>query len=281
MTPQEKYQQDLLRPGFVADPAQGMAISRLERLYQDLQRSPTPTRSRGLFGWLQKPTPPEPVLGIYMWGGVGRGKTWLMDTFFDSLPGTRKMRSHFHRFMHRIHDELQGLSGQPDPLKLVASKLASETDIICFDEFFVSDITDAMLLGTLFQELFGHGVVLVATSNIPPQDLYRNGLQRARFLPAIALIERHCEILNVDGGIDYRLRTLEQAEIYHCPLDVRAKSNLDHYFQQLTGGNEAREGSVEINHRQLTSLGMGEGVIYMEFEQLCCTPRSQNDYIEL
>ncbi|MFQ2181713.1 MULTISPECIES: cell division protein ZapE [Aeromonas] len=281
MTPQQKYQQDLLRPGFVADPAQGMAISRLERLYQDLLRRPTPTRSRGLLGWLQKPKPPEPVLGIYMWGGVGRGKTWLMDTFFDNLPGTRKMRSHFHRFMHRIHDELQGLSGQSDPLKLVASKLASETDIICFDEFFVSDITDAMLLGTLFQELFGHGVVLVATSNIPPQDLYRNGLQRARFLPAIELIERHCEVLNVDGGIDYRLRTLEQAEIYHCPLDLQAKANLDHYFQQLTGGHTACEGTFEVNHRQLASLGMGEGVLYMEFEQLCCTPRSQNDYIEL
>ncbi|WP_421300691.1 cell division protein ZapE [Aeromonas veronii] len=281
MTPQQKYQQDLLRPGFVADPAQGMAISRLERLYQDLLRRPTPTRSRGLLGWLQKPKAPEPVLGIYMWGGVGRGKTWLMDTFFDSLPGTRKMRSHFHRFMHRIHDELQGLSGQSDPLKLVASKLASETDIICFDEFFVSDITDAMLLGTLFQELFGHGVVLVATSNIPPQDLYRNGLQRARFLPAIELIERHCEVLNVDGGIDYRLRTLEQAEIYHCPLDLQAKANLDHYFQQLTGGHTACEGMFEVNHRQLRSLGMGEGVLYMEFEQLCCTPRSQNDYIEL
>lgn len=281
MTPQQKYQQDLLRPGFQADPAQRMAISRLERLYQDLQRRPTPTRSGGLFGWLQKPKPPEPIQGIYMWGGVGRGKTWLMDTFFESLPGERKLRCHFHRFMHRIHDELNALNGQTDPLKQIASKLASETDIICFDEFFVSDITDAMLLGTLFQELFGHGVVLVATSNIPPQELYRNGLQRARFLPAIALIERHCEILNVDGGIDYRLRTLEQAEIYHCPLDLQAKSNLERYFQQLTGGHEARVGDLEINHRQLVSLGMGEGVLYMEFEQLCCTPRSQNDYIEL
>ncbi len=259
-------------PGFVADPAQGMAISRLERLYQDLLRRPTPTRSRGLLGWLQKPKPPEPVLGIYMWGGVGRGKTWLMDTFFDSLPGTRKMRSHFHRFMHRIHDELQELSGQSDPLKLVASKLASETDIICFDEFFVSDITDAMLLGTLFQELFGHGVLLVATSNIPPHDLYRNGLQRARFLPAIELIERHCEVLNVDGGIDYRLRTLEQAEIYHCPLDLQAKANLDHYFQQLTGGHTACEGTFEVNHRQLTSLGMGEGVLIWSLSNFAVLP---------
>ncbi|WP_421201479.1 cell division protein ZapE [Aeromonas enteropelogenes] len=281
MTPQQKYQQDLLRPGFQADPAQHMAVSRLERLYQDLQRRPTPTRYGGLFGWLQKLKPPEPIQGIYMWGGVGRGKTWLMDTFFESLPGERKLRCHFHRFMHRIHDELNALNGQTDPLKQIASKLASETDIICFDEFFVSDITDAMLLGTLFQELFGRGVVLVATSNIPPQELYRNGLQRARFLPAIALIERHCEILNVDGGIDYRLRTLEQAEIYHCPLDLQAKSNLERYFQQLTGGHEARVEDLEINHRQLVSLGRGEGVLYIEFEQLCCTPRSQNDYIEL
>lgn len=149
--------------------------------------------------------------------------------------GGRKLRIHFHRFMHRVHDELKGLTGQSDPLKLIARKLADETDVICFDEFFVSDITDAMLLGTLFQELFGHGVVLVATSNIPPQDLYRNGLQRARFLPAIALIERHCEVINVDGGVDYRLRTLEQAEIYHFPLDEQARSNLDRYFSQLTG----------------------------------------------
>lgn len=281
MTPQQKYQQDLQRPGFVADPAQAMAVARLERLYQDLCQTPTPTRSRGLLGWLQKPKPRTPILGLYMWGGVGRGKTWLMDTFFDSLPGERKLRIHFHRFMHRVHDELKGLTGQADPLKLIARKLADETDVICFDEFFVSDITDAMLLGTLFQELFGRGVVLVATSNIPPQELYRNGLQRARFLPAIVLIERHCEILNVDGGIDYRLRTLEQAEIYHFPLDRQAKSNLELYFQQLTGLQQALPGQVEINHRQLASLGMGEGVLYMEFEQLCCTPRSQSDYIEL
>ncbi|MGL4933805.1 MAG: cell division protein ZapE [Aeromonas sp.] len=281
MTPQQKYQHDLQRSGFQADPAQSLAISRLERLHQELQQRPTTLRSGGLFRWRQKRVPPVPVLGIYMWGGVGRGKTWLMDIFFDSLPGTRKMRSHFHRFMQRIHDELQALSGQSDPLKRVASKLASETDIICFDEFFVSDITDAMLLGTLFQELFGHGVVLVATSNLPPQDLYRNGLQRARFLPAIALIERHCEILNVDGGIDYRLRTLAQAEVYHCPLDRQAKANLDRYYQQLTGGRLVCQASLEINHRQLMLLGMGEGVLYMEFEQLCCTPRSQRDYIEL
>lgn len=281
MTPQQKYQQDLQRSDFQADPAQAMAVAHLERLYQDLCAPPTPTRSRGWLGWLQKPPAVIPVRGLYMWGGVGRGKTWLMDIFFDALPGHRKLRVHFHRFMHRVHDELKGLTGQADPLNLIASKLASETDIICFDEFFVSDITDAMLLGTLFQALFGHGVVLVATSNIPPKDLYRNGLQRARFLPAIALIEQHCEILNVDGGVDYRLRTLEQAEIYHHPLDGEARSNLERYFQQLTGQKQALPSAIEVNHRQLQTLGAEEGLLYISFEQLCRSARSQGDYIEL
>ena len=281
MTPQQKYQQDLQRADFQADPAQAMAVTHLERLYQDFCARPTPTRSRGLLGWWQKPKTRHPIQGLYMWGGVGRGKTWLMDTFFDSLPGERKLRVHFHRFMHRVHDDLKGLTGQADPLLIIARRLADETDIICFDEFFVSDITDAMLLGTLFQALFGHGVVLVATSNIPPVDLYRNGLQRARFLPAIALIEQHCEILNVDGGVDYRLRTLEQAEIYHHPLDAQAKTNLERYFQQLAGKKPAQTCSIEINHRQLNCLGAEEGVLYISFDELCCTARSQGDYIEL
>ena len=141
MTPQQKYQQDLQRPGFLADPAQAMAVARLERLYQDLCASPTPTRSRGLLGWLQKPKAREPILGLYMWGGVGRGKTWLMDTFFDSLPGERKLRVHFHRFMHRVHDELKGLTGQSDPLKLIARKLADETDV----ERYLESMREALL----------------------------------------------------------------------------------------------------------------------------------------
>ncbi|CAK8742381.1 Cell division protein ZapE [Sodalis praecaptivus] len=156
-----------------------------------------------------------------MWGGVGRGKTWLMDLFYRSLPGERKLRLHFHRFMLRVHEEMTHLQGHQDPLEIIADGFKTETDVLCFDEFFVTDITDAMLLGTLMQALFARGITLVATSNIPPDDLYRNGLQRARFLPAIELIKRHCEVMNVDAGIDYRLRTLTQANLWLTPSAAR------------------------------------------------------------
>ncbi|MGY3926182.1 cell division protein ZapE [Aeromonas simiae] len=280
MTPQQKYQQGLQASGFVADPAQAAAVVELERLYQDLRRRPTPTSSRPWWQRLRRAAPVEGVKGLYMWGGVGRGKTWLMDLFFDCLPEERKLRMHFHRFMLRIHAELKGLSGVADPLQNVADTLAQEADIICFDEFFVSDITDAMLLGTLFQALFARGVVLVATSNIPPADLYRNGLQRARFLPAIELIERHCHVLNVDGGTDYRLRTLEQAEIYHSPLDEQAVQNLTLCFRQLSGA-EPMAGVLAVQGREVRIEGAHDGVLWIDFEQMCCTPRSQSDYIEL
>ncbi|MFR9719759.1 cell division protein ZapE [Aeromonas diversa] len=280
MTVQQRYQQDLQRSGYVADPAQGAAVAELERLYQDLLRRPTPTSQKVWWRPWQKPQSVVPVTGLYMWGGVGRGKTWLMDLFFDALPGERKLRMHFHRFMYRIHGELKALCGVPDPLKQVAEHIAAEADVLCFDEFFVSDITDAMLLGTLLQELFVRGVTLVATSNIPPAELYRNGLQRARFLPAIALIEQHCRVLNVDGGTDYRLRTLEQAEIYHYPLDERAAANLDRYFQQLSS-SAPLAGELELLGRRLCTLGAHDDLLYMEFTELCCTPRSQADYIEI
>lgn len=280
MTPQQKYQQGLQASGFVADLAQAAAVVELERLYQDLRQRPTLTSSRPWWQRLRKAAPVEGVKGLYMWGGVGRGKTWLMDLFFDCLPEERKLRMHFHRFMLRIHAELQGLSGVPDPLQKVADTLAQEADIICFDEFFVSDITDAMLLGTLFQALFARGVVLVATSNIPPSELYRNGLQRARFLPAIELIERHCHVLNVDGGTDYRLRTLEQAEIYHSPLDEQAVQNLTLCFRQLSGADPVA-GSLAVQGREVRIEGAHDGVLWIDFEQMCCTPRSQSDYIEL
>ncbi len=246
MTPSKKYQADLSRSDFVSDPAQAMAVSHLQRLYDELMQPRPPAAKVSLWNRLtgRQPEPVNVIQGLYFWGGVGRGKTYLVDTFYDCLPFDNKLRVHFHRFMVRVHDELQRLKGQSDPLKLVAEQLAREARVICFDEFFVSDITDAMILGTLFQYLFGHGVILVATSNIPPDDLYRNGLQRARFLPAIALIKQHCEVVNVDSGVDYRLRTLEQAEIYHSPLDAQAKTNLERYFDRLT--SEPGRSVVEI-----------------------------------
>lgn len=283
MTPSTKYQADLTRADFVRDPAQAMAVSHLQRLYDDLMApppaQPRPSLWQKLIG--RQETAAPAIRGLYFWGGVGRGKTYLVDTFYDCLPFERKLRVHFHRFMGRVHDELKTLKGQSDPLKAVAERLAQEARVICFDEFFVSDITDAMILGTLFQYLFGHGVVLVATSNIPPDELYRNGLQRARFLPAIALIKENCEVINVDSGVDYRLRTLEQAEIYHSPLDTQARTNLEQYFARLTNEPGSWGGSIDINHRRLQTIAEGDGVLYIDFQELCCTARSQYDYIEL
>lgn len=284
MTPQQKYQQDLQRKDFIADPAQAMAVTHLEALYHRMLAPPLPVAKPPLWSRLlkrQAPAEMTPVKGLYFWGGVGRGKTYLVDTFFECLPTSRKMRVHFHRFMHRVHHEMQQLSAQPDPLERVADRFKAETDIICFDEFFVSDITDAMILGTLFDALFRRGITLVATSNIPPDELYRNGLQRARFLPAIELIHRHCDIVNVDSGIDYRLRALEQAEIYHFPLDAQAEKNIEQYFLQLSVEPRSQGKEIEINNRMLPSRHEADGVVHFTFHTLCQTARSQNDYMEI
>ncbi|KLV06370.1 cell division protein ZapE [Photobacterium ganghwense] len=282
MTPLQKYQEDLKRDDFMADPAQAMAVRHLDDLYHRLLK-PKPVAERTMMDRVlrRSPPPPPPEKGLYFWGGVGRGKTYLVDTFYDCLPTQRKMRVHFHRFMQRVHDELRTLEQQADPLQVVADRFKREADLICFDEFFVSDITDAMLLGTLFEALFKRGITLVATSNIPPDELYRNGLQRARFLPAIALIKANCEVVNVDSGVDYRLRTLEQAEIYHAPLDAAAEQNMLRYFEQLSVAPRFSGKNIEINHRTLPTLHEAEGVVHFNFATLCQTARSQADYMEL
>lgn len=276
LTPWQHYQQDLTREDFSRDPAQEQAVKALQRVYDELQR---PQKS-GWRNWFSREKNSK-VLGLYLWGGVGRGKTYLMDTFFDALPGEQKLRAHFHRFMHRIHRELDELKGTRDPLLVIAKQMAQQYRVICFDEFFVSDITDAMLLGTLFEALFKEGVVLVATSNIVPDDLYKNGLQRARFLPAIAEIKANCQVLNVDSGIDYRLRTLEQAEIYHHPLDETAECNLQRYFTQLAPESEVSETPLEIDGRSIVIRKQAQGVLLADFRALCDGPRSQRDYMEL
>ena len=280
LPPWQHYQQDLTRDDFSPDPAQEQAVKSLQRVFDEIQQlNSKPKGLAKLVSFLGAKT--QTVQGLYLWGGVGRGKTYLMDIFYDSLPGNKKLRAHFHRFMHQLHLELDSLKGQRDPLMIIAKNMSLKYQVICFDEFFVSDITDAMLLGTLFQALFKEGVALVATSNIIPDELYRNGLQRARFMPAIALINKHCQILNVDSGIDYRLRTLEQAEIYHFPLDAQADKNLLTYFDKLAPESVVSTADIDIDGRHIAIRQRAQGVLLVNFRDLCDGPRSQRDYMEL
>lgn len=288
LTPTSRYQLALKEGSHQPDDVQREAVNRLETIYQALtNRTETPAPAGGLraaFGKLlgkRETRAAAPVRGLYMWGGVGRGKTWLMDLFYHSLPGTRKQRLHFHRFMLRVHEELTQLQGQSDPLEIVADRFKAETDVLCFDEFFVSDITDAMLLGGLMQALFARGITLVATSNIPPENLYRNGLQRARFLPAIEAIKQHCDVMNVDAGIDYRLRTLTQAHLWLSPLNDETAQQMETLWQALAGAKRENHPTLEINHRQLPTLGVENQTLAVSFSTLCVDARSQHDYIAL
>lgn len=289
LSPLSRYQQALEAGEYQADEVQRRAVTQLDRIYQALLQKPAVSAPAGglrgklsrLLGKGGETAPQRPVQGLYMWGGVGRGKTWLMDMFFHSLPGDRKMRLHFHRFMLRVHEELTELQGRENPLDIVADGFKAETDVLCFDEFFVSDITDAMLLATLLQALFARGITLVATSNIPPDDLYRNGLQRARFLPAIDLINEFCDVMNVDAGIDYRLRTLTQAHLYLTPLNDQTRATLDRMFVKLAGKAGEEAPVLQINHRPLQAIRSVDGVLAVDFHTLCEEARSQLDYIAL
>lgn len=284
LSPRERYENDLRREGFQHDPAQARAVEYLQNLYQELlaesESKPLLARVLQLPAWGKKPEPPK---GLYLWGGVGRGKTWLMDSLFESLPFEKKIRTHFHRFMRSVHGELKKLKDQRDPLKLVARHFASQARIICFDEFFVADITDAMILANLLEALFAEGVILVATSNIEPDGLYRDGLQRARFLPAIELIKRHTKVINVDGGIDYRLRALEQASLYWTPLGDQATEGLERFFRSMVADERTVRCDllVDIEGRKIAAKKEAEDVVWFDFKALCDGPRSQNDYIEL
>ncbi len=289
LSPTSRYQQALSEGSYQPDDVQREAITRLNLIWQELtaRDNPTPAASSGLmarFGKLlgkRASESVEPVRGLYMWGGVGRGKTWLMDMFFQSIPGERKLRLHFHRFMLRVHEELTTLQGHSDPLEKVADGFKAQADVICFDEFFVSDITDAMLLGSLMQALFARGITLVATSNIPPDQLYRNGLQRARFLPAIEAIKHNCDVMNVDAGIDYRLRTLTQAHLWLAPLNDDTRAQMMKLWQALAGTAEQQPETLEINHRPLPVVASANQTLAVTFTALCVDARSQHDYIAL
>lgn len=285
-TPWELYQADLQRDDFSYDAAQEMAVKHLQRLYDDLvaldQREAN-QNPLAKFSQRFNKKKKRPVQGVYFWGGVGRGKTYLVDTFYDALPFKRKMRTHFHRFMQRVHKDLTELTGEKNPLTIVADRIASEARVICFDEFFVSDIGDAMILAGLMQELFDRGVTLVSTSNIVPDGLYKNGLQRARFMPAIKLLNEFTDVVNVDSGVDYRLRTLEQAELYHYPLDDTAESSLQTSFDRLIADPRHVDTHVDVAilGRNIPAKAVCDDIAWFDFKALCDGPRSQNDYIEL
>jgi len=283
LSPSARYQQDLDTGGFQQDEAQQLAVQKLQALYEVLIKR---NESRGVFENLASffsGAKNKPIKGLYFWGGVGRGKTYLMDLFFDALPFEQKLRTHFHRFMRSVHQELTLIKNEKDPLEIIADKFASKYRVICFDEFFVVDITDAMILAGLLDGLFRRGVSLVTTSNIAPDGLYKNGLQRARFLPAIALLNEHCDVVNVDGGIDYRLRALKQSALYYTPHDQVALEQLDLFFRSLLASEShvSEHVGLEVEGRTLMALKKADDIVWFDFYELCDGPRSQNDYIEL
>lgn len=264
-----------------ADAAQLEALQRLEAIHCRLARTAGASRiARWAGRWRA-----APATGLYLWGGVGRGKTFLMDLFHECLPFEGKLRLHFHRFMLRVHGDLARLRGAANPLQKVADGMAAQARVLCFDEFFVSDIGDAMILGELIGALFDRGITLVATSNVAPSRLYESGLQRRRFLPAIERIERHMEVLRFGDGEDYRLRTLADASTYHWPASRETEARLAECFHALVPDvgreGEAAGDAIEINGREIRARRRAGGVAWFDFSELCVGPRSQNDYVEL
>ncbi len=280
MKPSSKYADFLQQSGFYQDPAQQQAILLLDKLQAQLQAVETTgfEKLRNLFSRTNVSAPK--TRGLYFWGGVGRGKTFLMDIFFETLALKAKKRIHFHKFMKQIHDQLALEKNGLDPLKRIASKVTDNSKVLCLDEFVVTDIGDAMLVGRLLSFLFDQGTILVTTSNTPPQDLYKDGLQRANFLPAIDLIIKHCEICNLDGGKDYRMLGLSDTDLYHFPHDQTAVSNINQYIKMHLVSGQYRQ-SIEINGRQIPFEYCGEDTIWFSFEALCKTARSRMDFLEI
>ena len=272
----ELYSQVLAERGYKADPAQLRAVAALQRC-QDEWADYKARRSNAVTKLLVRPSLPR---GVYMYGGVGRGKSFLMDCFFQAVPLTRKTRLHFHEFMREVHRELQDLQGIADPLEELGKRIAKRFRLICFDEFHVSDVTDAMILHRLLDSMFRNRVSIVTTSNFRPDELYPNGLHRDRILPAIELLVEKLEVINVDNGTDYRRVTLDQVDLYHCPLNDAAQAALTETFNGLA---EARDEDpvLNIEHREIQALRRAGGVIWFDFKTLCGGPRSQNDYLEL
>jgi cell division protein ZapE len=272
----EGFNAALAARGIEADPAQLVAARRLQQFYDDLLALKAARRGR-LRKLLVRPDLPR---GVWFWGGVGRGKSFLMDCFFAAVPYERKRRVHFHAFMGEIHESLRAHRNESDPLAKVAARIARETRLMCFDEFHISDIADAMILGRLMQALFDAGVVFCITSNYPPDGLYPNGLQRELFLPTIDLLRQQLDVIEIDAGIDYRLRTLEQAQVYLEAGAAAAEAVIEQTFRKISGGPGHTQ-PIEVLGRRLPVLHRAPGVIWFDFATLCDGPRSQNDYLWL
>ena len=278
--PQARYAADVESGVLLPDAAQANAIARVERLHRELleRHANVPGLFKRLFGFKRST---RPVQGLYLWGSVGRGKTYIIDTFFDGYPSPRKLRIHFHSFMRRVHADLKQLGEAADPLAIIGRRWAERIDLLCLDEFHVGDITDAMMLANLLAALFDNHVTLVATSNEAPQNLYRDGLQRERFLPAIALLQEHLDVVELTGSLDYRLRALEQAEVYYCPHTEETVAELTRRFVAIAPEPGEAHAPIEIEGRLIPTIRHADGVVWFDFATLCGGPRSTGDYIEI
>ncbi len=273
------YAEHLRQHHHVHDPAQEAVVEQLADIQDKLEAAAN--RRPGLLDRLLRRDEAEPVRGLYIWGGVGRGKTFLMDLFFRTLNVRAKRRNHFHRIMEEVHERLAELDHVEDPLDRVAEDIARETRVLCFDEFFVSDIGDAMILGRLLEALFERGVCLIATSNSPPSELYRDGLQRQRFLPAIASLEKHTNVVHLGGDTDYRLRLLEAAGTYLLSGNTDTPDRLEHFFAEASSSPAELKRILPIRGRQVVAERCGKSVVWFDFWTICDGPRSQSDYISI
>lgn len=276
------YQSSIDHGDLYPDPHQKKVIIQLQHIFNESLISP-PQKNTFYFGqWFSQSKPRDCKKGLYLWGGVGRGKTHLIDCFYKILPGKKKLRLHFHRFMRLVHEELHTLSGISEPLHRVAENIAKKANILCLDEMHVNDIADAMLLGRLFEHLFEHGVVLITTSNIPPELLYKGGLQRDRFLPAITLLEQFTTVMEMGGEQDYRSRALEQNGLYHISSSQFTGQRMKNYFQQSSGIELHQDrNDIIINKRHIPVKSWSGGVVWFDFDELCLSPRSAGDYTEI